>query len=292
MNHTTGRDGTGHATTEGTPLMDAMDVADFFIDTANEGDPEEDDGMTNMKLNKLMFFAQAASLQRFGTPLFDKPLEHDFRCLISVHSHEIIFNMTYFSLGEFLKRTGVSASTAYRAERKGVITPTRTNGGHRRYTQEDVARLLGLQHQNPEKKCVIYCRVSSAGQKNDLADQKKAMMEFATARGHIYEVWEEIGGGMNFNRPKFLRLVNGIIDGQIGTVIVAHKDRLTRFGFDLIQNLADQYGAEIIVANRTDMSPQQEMVEDLMSIIHTYSCRLYGLRRYKTSRDLLGTGGE
>ncbi len=116
------------------------------------------------------------------------------------------------------------------------------------------------------------------------------MMDFATARGYVYEVWEEIGGGMNLNRPKFLKLVNGIIDGQVGVVIVAHKDRLARFGFDLVKNLADEYGARIIVANRTDMSPQQEMVEDLMSIIHTYSCRLYGLRRYKTSRDLLGDG--
>lgn len=198
--------------------------------------------------------------------------------------------MTYFSLSEFLERTGVSASTAYRAEQRGVIGPARTDGGHRRYSQEDVAKLLGLQHQNPEKKCVIYCRVSSAGQKSDLADQKKAMMDFATARGYVYEVWEEIGGGMNLNRPKFLKLVNGIIDGEIGVVIVAHKDRLARFGFDLVKNLADEYGAQIIVANRTDMSPQQEMVEDLMSIIHTYSCRLYGLRRYKTSRDLLGDG--
>lgn len=116
------------------------------------------------------------------------------------------------------------------------------------------------------------------------------MMDFATARGYVYEVWEEIGGGMNLNRPKFLKLVNGIIDGEIGVVIVAHKDRLARFGFDLVKNLADEYGARIIVANRTDMSPQQEMVEDLMSIIHTYSCRLYGLRRYKTSQDLLGDG--
>ena len=73
--------------------------------------------------------------------------------------------MTYFSLSEFLERTGVSASTAYRAERRGVISPARTDGGHRRYSQEDVAKLLGLQHQNPEKKCVVYCRVSSAGQK-------------------------------------------------------------------------------------------------------------------------------
>lgn len=197
--------------------------------------------------------------------------------------------MTYFGLSEFLSRTGVSASTAYRAERRGVITPKRTAGGHRRYSQEDVAKLLGIQQQNPEKKTVVYCRVSSHGQKQDLADQKKAMMDFATARGYVFEVVEEIGGGMNMNRPKFMQLVNGIIDGEVGRIVVAHKDRLARFGFDLVRNLADEYGCEIVVADRQDMSPQQEMVEDLMSIVRTYSCRLYGLRRYRKAEDLLET---
>lgn len=126
------------------------------------------------------------------------------------------------------------------------------------------------------------------GQKKDLEAQRKAMMEFATARGYVYEVVEEIGGEMNMNRPKFMHLINGIISGEVGTVIVAHKDRLASFGFDLVKNLADEYGAEIIVANREDMSPQQEMVEDLMAIIHTYSCRLHGLRRYKKPSDLMG----
>lgn len=194
-------------------------------------------------------------------------------------------------MNEFLRRTGVSKSTAYRAEAKGVITPARTAGGHRRYTEEDVAKLLGLQKRNAEKKCVIYCRVSSNSQKADLESQKQAMMDFATARGYIYDVVEEIGGGMNMNRPKFMRIVDGIISGEIGTVIVAHKDRLARFGYDLVQNLADEYGAEIIVANREDMSPQQEMVEDLMAIVHTYSCRLYGLRRYRKASDLIGKDG-
>ena len=203
----------------------------------------------------------------------------------------MLFSMKYFGLHEFLQETGVSASTAYRAEKKGAISPVRTKGGHRRYTQDDVAKLLGLQHQNPAKRCIVYCRVSSRAQKPELEAQKQAMMQFATARGYVYDVWEEIGGGMNMNRPKFRQLVNGIIDGSIGTVIVAHKDRLARFGFDLVQNLADDYGCDIVVAERQDMSPQQEMVEDLMSIVHTYSCRLYGLRRYKKAEDLLGKDG-
>lgn len=196
--------------------------------------------------------------------------------------------MNYLNMREFLERTGVSKSTVYRAERNGVISPERTPGGHRRFTDEDVAKMLGLQHQNPKKACIVYCRVSSASQKPDLENQIRAMSDFATARGYVFTVVSEVGGGMNMNRPKFMRLVNGIIDGSVGTIIVANRDRLMRFGFDLVDNLAKSYGAEIVVANREDMSPEQEMVEDLMAIVHTYSCRLYGLRRYRTSKDLLG----
>jgi predicted site-specific integrase-resolvase len=120
------------------------------------------------------------------------------------------------------------------------------------------------------------------------------MEMFALGRGLITETITEIGGGMDFSRKKFMQLVTDIISGEVGTVIVAHKDRLARFGFDLIDNLAKQYGCEIIVVNREELSPQQEMVEDLMSIIHTFSCRLHGLRKYKKAKDLINdeTGAQ
>lgn len=159
--------------------------------------------------------------------------------------------MKYFALSEFLNRTGVSASTAYRAEQRGIITPARTKGKHRRYSQEDVVKLLGLQHQNPEKKCVIYCRVNSAKQEKDLDNQRQTMAGFAATRGYIYEVWEEIGDGADFNRPKLMQLINGMIDGSIGTVIAERADRLACCGFDLIQNIAAEYGAQIIIVDQT-----------------------------------------
>ena len=164
----------------------------------------------------------------------------------------------------------------------------RTAGGHRRYTELDVARALRIQVAEPTKRVVVYCRVSSNAQKEDLANQVEYLSDFANGRGYVFDVVTEIGGGMNFNRPKFMSIVNGIIDGSVGTLIVAHKDRLARFGFDMVKNLADTYGCEIIVTNTENLSPQQEMVEDLMAIVHTYSCRLYGLRRYKKASDLLG----
>jgi putative resolvase len=86
---------------------------------------------------------------------------------------------------------------------------------------------------------------------------------------------------MNFKRKKFLKIMDAIANGEISKLLVAHKDRLVRFGFDYFEHLAITNGCEIVVVNQESLSPQQEMVEDLMAIIHTFSCRLYGLRKYK-----------
>ena len=196
--------------------------------------------------------------------------------------------MNTFGIGTFCKRVGVSKDTARRWEREGKLSPMRTTGGHRRYTDLDVAKALHIQVSEPAKRVVVYCRVSSSSQKDDLKNQERYLSEFANGRGYVFDVVSEIGGGMNMSRPKFMELVKGMIDGSVGTVIVAHKDRLARFGFDLVQNIADTYGCEIIVTDNEELSPQQEMVEDLMAIVHTYSCRLYGLRRYRKPSDLLG----
>jgi putative resolvase len=86
---------------------------------------------------------------------------------------------------------------------------------------------------------------------------------------------------MNFRREKFLALVERIERGEVGRLVIAHKDRLVRFGFDFFEWFAERHGCKIIVANQESLSPQQEMVQDLMSIVHCFSSRLYGLRSYK-----------
>jgi predicted site-specific integrase-resolvase len=196
--------------------------------------------------------------------------------------------MKKMNITEFAGMLGVIPDTVRRWERCGKIRPERTAGGHRRYSEKDVQDALRLKIQDKPKRKMIYCRVSGAGQKDDLKSQVEAMELFALGRGMVTETVTEIGGGMNMSRPKFLRLVTDIINGDVDTVIVAHKDRLARFGFELIDNIAKTYGCEIIVVNVERLSPQQEMVEDLMSIIHTFSCRLYGLRKYKKAKDLVG----
>jgi predicted site-specific integrase-resolvase len=195
--------------------------------------------------------------------------------------------MKKMNITEFANKLGVIPDTVRKWERKGKITPDRTIGGHRRYTEKHLQDALRQKMMDKPKRKVIYCRVSGAGQKDDLRSQVEVMELFALGRGLITETVTEIGGGMNMSRPKLLKILTDIINGDIDTVIVAHKDRLARFGFELIENIANTYGCEIIVANVEKLSPQQEMVEDLMAIINTFSCRLYGLRKYKKAKDLM-----
>lgn len=108
------------------------------------------------------------------------------------------------------------------------------------------------------------------------------MEQFCLGHGLEVDEWiKEVGGGLNFKRKLFIKLMKQVRMGEVETILVAHKDRLCRFAFDFIEEFVSWYGGKILVANCESLSPQQEMVEDLMAIIHTFSCRLYGLRNYK-----------
>jgi predicted site-specific integrase-resolvase len=157
-----------------------------------------------------------------------------------------------------------------------------------------VRRVLQSGFDAQARRTVVYCRVSSAGQKPDLASQVTSMEQLCLARGLAVDDWiSEIGGGMNLRREKFLALMDAVDRGEIATLVVAHKDRLARFGFEYLEHVAARNGCEIVVANQESLSPRQELVEDLLAIVHTFSCRLYGLRRYeKTLKDELGTAGK
>jgi putative resolvase len=125
---------------------------------------------------------------------------------------------------------------------------------------------------------VVYSHVSRAGQREDLAAQE----QYCRAGAIAVDVWiQQVGGGTNFRRKRFLTLIERIQRGEIERVLIAHKDRLVRFGFDLLDDLSREHGCEIVVVNQESLSPQQEMAEDLLAIVHTFSCRLYGLRKYR-----------
>lgn len=186
---------------------------------------------------------------------------------------------------EFAKRLGVSVKTLHRWDESGKIKAKRTPSNHRYYTEDDVAVAKGLKPEPSHRKVIVYCRVSSPKQKQELKNQQLAMEQFCLARGlEVDEYLLEIGGGMNFKRRRFLALVIDALEGHVSTIVVAHKDRLCRFAFDLIETLVSREGTKIIVANQPSLSPHQELVEDLLAIVHCFSCRLYGSRTYANQK--------
>jgi predicted site-specific integrase-resolvase len=111
------------------------------------------------------------------------------------------------------------------------------------------------------------------------------MEQFCLARGlEVDEYLLAVGGGMNFKRFQFLSLVIEALEGKVSTIVVAHKDRLCRFAFDLVETLVNRSGTKILVANQPTLSPHQELVEDLLAIVHCFSCRLYGSRTYANAK--------
>ena len=187
---------------------------------------------------------------------------------------------------EFAKELNVSVETLRRWDRTGRLPAKRTPSNHRYYTEEDIAVAKGLKPTVENRLIKVYCRVSSAKQKSELVNQVSAMEQFCLARGYAVDEWiTEIGGGLNFKRPKFLGLIEDALSGKIEIIVVAHKDRLCRFAFELIEQLLDKRGCQIVVANAESLSPQAELCDDLMAIIHCFSCRLYGSRSYQRQKE-------
>lgn len=182
---------------------------------------------------------------------------------------------------EFAEKLGITVRTLQRWDKQNKLPAKRTLSNHRYYTDDDLKIAQGFKIAEPNRKTVIYCRVSSSAQKPELLNQVAAMESFTTSKGLIIDsVIKEIGGGLNFKRKKFLELIFSMLSGEVSTIVTAHKDRLCRFAFEFIEELAKSVDCEIIVANQESLSPQQELVEDLLAIIHCFSCRLYGLRSY------------
>jgi putative resolvase len=182
----------------------------------------------------------------------------------------------------FAKRVGVSVKTLQKWDRIGVLPAKRTITNRRYYTDEELAAALRLPRVQKERRTVAYCRVSSQAQKPDLANQRRVLEAFCTQRNIEVDEWMmEVGGGLNFKRKQFLSLVDAILEGQVERVILAHQDRLARFGYQLLVHLCETHQCELLVMNTEELSPEQELVQDLLTITHCFSSRLYGLRNYR-----------
>ena len=178
---------------------------------------------------------------------------------------------------------GVTVKTLQRWEREGKLIPVgRTETNRRRYTEAQLLAHMGRRSAPVATRTIAYCRVSSSAQRPDLANQRAVLEEFTAARGLAnVEFIEEVGGGLNFERKRFVSLMDAVGRGEVATLVVAHRDRLTRFGFEWFAHYATSHGCELLVLNQQRLSPEQEMVQDLMTIVHCFSSRLYGLRNYR-----------
>ena len=132
------------------------------------------------------------------------------------------------------------------------------------------------------KTLVAYASVTTYGQTYDFTDQLSYIRQYANAQGIVLdEEISDIGSGLNYKRQKWNNLLDEVMNNKIDKIYITYKDRFIRFGYDWFENLCKKHGTEIIVLNNIDTSPDKELVDDLISIIHVFSCRLYGLRKYK-----------
>lgn len=193
--------------------------------------------------------------------------------------------MAVFKPKEMADRLGVTVRTLQNWDRKGIFPAHRTPTNKRYYTEQDYLKYIN-DHSDPKLKdkgkIVGYARVSTVNQKDDLKDQDKFIREFVNAKGIILdEMITEIGSGLNYQRKKWNKLLDEVMQGKIETIYITYQDRFIRFGYDWFEKLCNQNGTKIVVLNNQETSPNKELVQDVLSILHAFSCRLYGLRKYK-----------
>ena len=180
---------------------------------------------------------------------------------------------------------GVATSTLRRWEEEGRLKPDlRTKGGQRRYK---LSTLLPEMKQTvkEERKTIAYARVSTSNRKDDLERQIERLESFCMAKGWSYKVISDIGSGINYNKKGLQTLIEEIMLNKVERVIVNYKDRLVRFGFELIEKICELKGVEIIIVSQSENKTfQQEMVEDIMSILRIFSAKLYGNRSHKNKK--------
>ena len=181
---------------------------------------------------------------------------------------------------EFAELLNVSVLTLQRWDNAGKLKAFRTPTNRRYYTYEQYKEFTGIV--SSEKKIVIYTRVSTSNQKDDLKNQVEFLKQYANAKGIIIdEVIEDYGSGLNYNRKKWNKLIDECMTSEISTIIVTHKDRFIRFGFEWFERFLEKFNVKIVVVNNESLSPTEELVQDIISILHVFSCRINGLRKYK-----------
>ena len=178
----------------------------------------------------------------------------------------------------------VSQDTLRKWDKANKLKPLKTAGGHRRYDIDILDEFIGLKQKEERETpivCATYARVSSNEQKRkgDLDRQSQRLSEYCAKHNlYVKHIIKDVGSGLNDNRNGFKRLTDLIITQQVNKLIVEHKDRLTRFQFNFIKKMFESYGCEVIVINGIDVSNEEELAADIMSLLASFSGKFYGKR--------------
>ena len=189
----------------------------------------------------------------------------------------------YYSIHEFSKILGVSSQTLRNWDANGKLHPHHTTlSGYRYYSEEQLNQVMGIKV--PNRITIGYCRVSSTKQKDDLQRQIENVTTYLMAQGRPFEIISDIGSGINYKKKGLQDLLQRIVNNKVDKVVILYKDRLLRFGFELIEYIASLYHCDIEIIDNTEKSEQQELVEDLVQIITVFSCKLQGKRANKAKK--------
>lgn len=187
-----------------------------------------------------------------------------------------------YSIQAFGKLIGKSTKTLQKWDREGKLVAHRSPQSNRRYyTHDQYLEYRGLKA--PEQGLtIVYARVSGVAQKPDLVTQMAALKAYCNAHEIAVDEWiQDIGSGLNYKRKGFNRLMEMVELGQVRKIIIAHRDRFVRFGSDYFEAFCQRHHTELVILNEENLSPEQELVRDLIAIITVFSARLHGLRSYK-----------
>lgn len=191
--------------------------------------------------------------------------------------------MVLMSIGKFAKELGVTPEHVRTMHRTGEVIPARiSEKGTRYYSEEQLRELKNTQFSQREEKVVAYCRVSTKSQKDDLEKQVENVKSYMYAKGYSFEVITDIGSGINYKNKGLQELISLIDSNQVTKIVILYKDRLVRFGFELIQLLCELHDVEIEIIDNSEQSKAEELTDDLIQIITLFANRLYGSRSKKT----------
>ena len=195
----------------------------------------------------------------------------------------------FYSISKAATELGVSISTLRRWESEGKLVPQRTKGNQRRYSAEQIMGLARKVTPKPERITLAYARVSSADQKKDLERQKTVLEMYCAAQGWNFELISDFGSGMNYRKKGLQSLLQKLLNGKIERLVITHKDRLLRFGAELIFSVCEMKGVEVVIINKgEEASFEEDLAKDVLEIITVFSARLYGSRSKKNQKLING----